>query len=212
MKNVTENSKYHHGDLRASLLEVACKVLHEEGIEGLSLRKLADRVGVSRTAPYHHFKNKNELLCAIAERGFEYWQEAFGTIFNQKNKGMREKYREFVLSYIKYATDNPEMYDLMFGRVIWKNNHETQSLKDIAYPCFQNQIKLTRNWQREGYMAIEHDSLRLAQVAWGTLHEITRLLIDGIFADSTHIEEMCNVAVELFIRQNSENDIGNEHD
>ena len=72
-KKATTKGSYHHGDLRSSLLEAAKAMLSESGIEGLSLRKLADRVGVSRTAPYHHFKDKNELLCAIAQEGFDHW-------------------------------------------------------------------------------------------------------------------------------------------
>jgi len=62
MKNTPEKTKYHHGDLRTTLLEVAGEMLKESGIEEVSLRKLAARVGVSRTAPYHHFKDKNALL------------------------------------------------------------------------------------------------------------------------------------------------------
>ena len=57
---------YHHGDLREALLQAAKALIGEAGIENLSLRKLAERAGVSRTAPYHHFSDKNDLLCAIA--------------------------------------------------------------------------------------------------------------------------------------------------
>jgi len=66
----TSRSSYHHGDLRAALLAAARDMIAEAGIEGLSLRKLAERAGVSRTAPYHHFQDKNDLLCAIAAEGF----------------------------------------------------------------------------------------------------------------------------------------------
>lgn len=203
MKSNVEKNTYHHGDLRASLIQAAGEMLNEEGIEALSLRKLADRVGVSRTAPYHHFKNKNELLCAIAEQGFTYWHNTLENILQQQDVPLREKYRDFVLAYIRYAADNPEMYDLMFGRVIWKTNSQTDALKEVAYPCFQNQIKLTRDWQQKGFLSADYDTLRLTQVTWGTLHGIARLLIDGIFADASHIEEMCDVAVQLFMQQHS---------
>lgn len=198
-------ASYHHGDLKVSLLQAATAMLSEGGIEVLSLRKLADRVGVSRTAPYHHFKNKNELLCALAEQGFHHWQDTAIRIFEQPDKTLPQKYREFVSAYIQYAAENPELYDLMFGRVIWKNNAATKSLKDVAYPCFQKQIQLTRSWQEQGFMAANHDTLRLAQVTWGTLHGIAMLLIDGIFADASHIEEMCDVAVQLFVQSQINN-------
>ncbi|MCW8832865.1 MAG: TetR/AcrR family transcriptional regulator, partial [Colwellia sp.] len=66
-------SSYHHGDLHSSLLETATAMITEQGIDALSLRKLAERIGVSRTAAYHHFKDKNDLLSAIAAQAFASW-------------------------------------------------------------------------------------------------------------------------------------------
>lgn len=201
MKKNSSKSNYHHGDLRASLLQAATEMLAETGIENLSLRKLADRVGVSRTAPYHHFKDKNELLCAIAEEGFRHWHRQAETILAQQELSAREKYRQFVHGYIGYAADNPEMYELMFGRAIWKQAAATQALKDVAYPSFQNQVTMTRKWQEMGLMSRDQDTLRLAQVTWGTMHGIARLLIDGIYADNSHIDEMCETLVNLFVNE-----------
>lgn len=197
---VAAKRQYHHGDLRSTLLDAASTMLREGGIEGLSLRKLADRVGVSRTAPYHHFKDKNELLCAIAEVGFKRWQSDARQIFQQTEVSTREKYRQFFQGYIAYAADNPEMYDLMFGRTIWKQNSATSDLRDAAYPSFQLQVKMTKQWQEQGLMPQGEDTLRLAQVTWGTMHGIARLLIDGIYADRSHIDEMCDCAVSLFTK------------
>lgn len=194
-------TNYHHGDLRGTLLCEANLLLKETGIEGLSLRKLADRVGVSRTAPYHHFKDKNELLCAIAEQGFIRWQQDAELIFNQSNVPPKEKYRRFFHGYISYAADNPELYDLMFGRTIWKQNSATQTLRNVAYPSFHHQVEMTKKWQSQGLMPTGEDTLRLSQVTWGTMHGIARLLIDGIYADRSHIDEMCDCAVNLFTQQ-----------
>jgi AcrR family transcriptional regulator len=205
-KPITQKPKpnkasYHHGDLRSTLLNAANTLLKETGIEGLSLRKLADKVGVSRTAPYHHFKDKNQLLCAIAEQGFVRWQQDAETIFKQDDLSPTEKYRQFFHGYISYAADNPELYDLMFGRTIWKQNSATNELRDVAYPSFNYQVQMTKDWQLQGLLPISEDSLRLAQVTWGTMHGIARLLIDGIYADQNHIDEMCDCAVSLFTRQ-----------
>lgn len=200
-KAETAKTRYHHGDLRSSLLDAAKAMLKEHGIEGLSLRKLADRVGVSRTAPYHHFKDKNELLCAIAEEGFKHWQSDAQLIFAQTGLSTRDKYRQFFQGYIGYAADNPEMYDLMFGRTIWKQNSATQGLREAAYPSFQHQVEMTKKWQQQGLMPQGEDTLRLAQVTWSTMHGIARLLIDGIYADRSHIDEMCECAVNLFTRE-----------
>ena len=201
LKSKQKKPSYHHGDLRSTLLNAANVLLKEMGIEGLSLRKLADKVGVSRTAPYHHFKDKNQLLCAIAEQGFVRWQQDAEFIFNQTGVPPKEKYRQFFHGYISYAADNPELYDLMFGRTIWKLNSATNELRDVAYPSFHNQVEMTKKWQAQGLMPNNEDTLRLSQVTWGTMHGIARLLIDGIYADRSHIDEMCDCAVNLFTQQ-----------
>jgi AcrR family transcriptional regulator len=200
-KSKQDKSSYHHGDLRGTLLNAASLMLKEMGIEGLSLRKLADKVGVSRTAPYHHFTDKNQLLCAIAEQGFLRWQQDAKFIFNQTELSPKEKYRQFFHGYIRYAADNPEMYDLMFGRTIWKKNSATSELRAVAYPSFHHQVEMTKEWQTQGLMPSDEDTLRLSQVTWGTMHGIARLLIDGIYADRSHIDEMCDCAVNLFTLQ-----------
>jgi AcrR family transcriptional regulator len=201
LKPKQNKPSYHHGDLRSTLLNAANVLLKEPGIEGLSLRKLADKVGVSRTAPYHHFKDKNQLLCAIAEQGFVQWQQDAANIFNQTGLSPKDKYRQFFHGYISYAADNPELYDLMFGRTIWKQNSATNELRNAAYPSFNHQVEMTKKWQSQGLMPKDENTLRLSQVTWGTMHGIARLLIDGIYADRSHIDEMCDCAVNLFTQQ-----------
>jgi len=197
-------SSYHHGDLRDTLLHAATEMVANTGIEGLSLRKLAEKVGVSRTAPYHHFKDKNELLCGIAEEGFKIWSQQAQAIFDDDSLSMKERYRRFVKGYVNYAVENPELYELMFGRVIWRDNSSTQTLRDVAYPCFQGQVAMTRMWQDKGLLATSEDTLRVAQVTWATLHGLARLVIDGIYADTSHLDEMCECAVNLFLQNDSD--------
>ena len=62
---------YHHGNLRAALLARAEETLSQEGAGELSLRELARQVGVSHAAPRRHFPDKQALLDALAEDGFE---------------------------------------------------------------------------------------------------------------------------------------------
>jgi AcrR family transcriptional regulator len=205
MTQTSKKTAYHHGDLRCSLVETGAKMINEVGIEGLSLRKLAERIGVSRTATYHHFNNKNDLLCAIAALGFIQWQKHAETIFDDKQLSGEEKFRQFVHQYINFATQNPSLYELMFGKTIWKNNTSDQPLRDIAYPSFNYQLAMTKIWQQQGLLLKNENSLRLAQVTWGTLHGIVRLLIDGIYLDTTHIEEMSECVVKVFIQSAKNN-------
>jgi len=201
MRINSEIPSYHHGDLRQSLLEVATHMIGESGIEGLSLRKLASSAGVSRTAPYHHFKDKNALLCAIAEQGFRQYHTNISKDFNNQSLSMAERFKLFIHSYVAFASNNPELYELMFGRTIWKYEKSTQALRDIAYPCFQYQLEMTKTWQELGLLNSQENPLRLSQVIWGTLHGITKLMIDGIYSDSSHVAEICECAVNVFMKK-----------
>ncbi|MCC2604591.1 TetR/AcrR family transcriptional regulator [Planctobacterium marinum] len=198
--SVQDKKQYHHGDLRNTLLLAATEMLVDGGIEGLSLRKLADRVGVSRTAPYHHFKDKSALLCGIAQEGFKRWQSRLNAILDCTELNDAEKYRAMVKVYLYYASENPEIYELMFGRTIWKSDNATPDLKSVAYPCFQAHVELVRQWQQKGILNAQEDSLRLAQVSWATMHGLARLLIDGVYADVSHLDEMCDCLVNSFIK------------
>lgn len=202
----SKTSTYHHGDLQSSLLTTATAMIAEQGIEALSLRKLAQRIGVSRTAAYHHFKDKNDLLSAIAAQGFVSWQQQAEEIFNNSQLTDKEKYQTFVQYYVRFATKNASIYKLMFGSTLWKKEDDTQNssqtLIDVAYPSFQYQVKMTEIWQQKGILPKSQNTLRLAQVTWATLHGIAQLVIDGIYADASQVDEMCQCAVELFTSQN----------
>ena len=193
------NKQYHHGDLRKSLITSATKMLQESEIESLSLRKLAERVGVSRTAAYHHFKDKNDLLSAIAAQGFMQWQHQAEQTFNDPALSVKQMYQEFVHNYVQFAYQNPAIYQLMFGNTLWKNNNSSNELKDIAYPSFQYQVQIVKTLQAKGLMSTSQSALRLAQVTWATLHGLAQLVIDGIYADASHLNEMCDCAIELFL-------------
>ncbi len=193
---------YHHGDLRAQLLDVAARLLREEGESGLSMRRLAQELGVSRTAPYHHFSDKHSLLCGIAEEGFRRFRQINddrqvwdGSAFSEA------KLLAFVRRYIDFAVSNAEYYDLMFGGQLWKSAALTESLKAEAYTAFREYVANIRQLQAGGAFADDFDPLRYAQLSWSTLHGMSRLLIDGIYLDSSTVEEMCSTAAAMFWRQ-----------
>ncbi|MEM8496583.1 MAG: TetR/AcrR family transcriptional regulator [Pseudomonadota bacterium] len=189
------NNPYHHGDLRKILINEAARLLSQNGENGLSMRKLAGEIGVSRTAPYHHFKDKHELLCAIAEEGFH----RFDKIFVLDYPTISEKdLQDFARAYLSFAIDSSEYYDLMFGGKLWKSKVLTKTLKEAAYACFRQYVEQVHRWQASRPPNPNLDALRYAQVTWSALHGMSRLLIDGIYLDKAAMNPICDQAGTMF--------------
>jgi AcrR family transcriptional regulator len=106
---------YHHGDLRAVLLDAGEAELAERGIEGFSLRGVAKRAGVSHAAPAHHFRDINGLLTDLAATGFRRfvdYQKA------RQKKAEGDPLAQLVaagLGYIDFAMAHPALFRLMFS-------------------------------------------------------------------------------------------------
>lgn len=195
-------STYHHGDLRRTLLDEAALLLREEGEKGLSMRALAARAGVSRTAPYHHFKDKQDLLCAIAEEGF---RRFVGVLTLAGDQLSEKRLQRFVHDYLKFALENAEYYDLMFGSQLWKSEGITETLRQEAHGSFRFYLEQAREWQRQGHVNKDLDTLRYSQVTWSTLHGMSRLLIDGVYLAPEAMEPVCHQAASMFWRELSVN-------
>lgn len=115
------SKQYHHGDLKASLIEAANTILLRDGADALSLRAIAAEVGVSHMAPYAHFKNKKELITSIAEAGFVKMADTMEVVAfelkSKKNLAPGELVLAYGVSYLEFATANPQLYRLMLGQV-----------------------------------------------------------------------------------------------
>ena len=190
--------RYHHGDLRSALLREAALLLRDDGVESLSLRRLAERTGVSRMAPYHHFKDKHALLCALASEGFRALDSMITEAQLAAGADLGHGLRDFVRAYLHFAMENPEQYELMFGRAIWKNAEPTAELRDIAYHAFRHYA------ERIGALVSQtrlpgSRPLRLAQASWATLHGLCKLMLDGIYVDRADMEEVSEEAVRLMV-------------
>jgi AcrR family transcriptional regulator len=197
-----DRKAYHHGDLRKALLDDAVKLLREKGEAGLSMRNLAARAGVSRTAAYHHFEGKHALLCAVAEEGFKRFGKVFYPPEMEGDDSLNEqRIQRFVQDYIKFATGNSEYYDLMFGSQLWKTEKLTETLTQEAYRTFRGYVDGIRGWQESGQISKKLDPLRYAQVSWSTLHGMSRLLIDGIYVDNQSRNAMCQAAADMLWRE-----------
>ena len=108
-----ESRPYHHGDLRRALVEAACRLLEKEGAQALSLRAVAREAGVSPAAPYHHFKDKSELLDAVAHEGWEKLDLAFQAA-RDAHTSPPDRVRELGVAYVCFASQHPDLYRVMY--------------------------------------------------------------------------------------------------
>jgi AcrR family transcriptional regulator len=190
-----DKSSYHHGDLKRALLEETARILREEGEDALSLRRLAANLGVSRTAPYNHFRNKEALLCAVAEEGFERFARAMKSA-RVRSRGLngRAAMLASVKAYVNFARRNQEYYDLMYGSRSWHAGSGTESLAVAARGTLRGDIERLQRWQKRGGIRRDVDVVRFAQVYWGMLHGISRLLLDGVYTGSSSVAQLCEAA------------------
>lgn len=170
-------------------------MMRETGLESLSLRQLAQRAGVSASALYHHFRNKNDLLCALAEEGFRELDEVVHRAAGDTRGCTRDRALRFVRAYVSYAAEHPEIYELMFGRTIWKAGEPTESLRALAYETFRRYVDYAGGLDPR--MRRGKAGLRRAQAQWATVHGLCRLIIDGIYADDADVGGMTAAAAEL---------------
>jgi AcrR family transcriptional regulator len=130
---VTE-PKYHHGDLRRAILEAALELIKEAGIQSLSLREIARRIGVTPAAPYHHFKDRGELLLQIGMQGY-------GDLFQvleqaaAKAHGAEDECEAEFRAYLHFAREHSAVYAVMFSGELVRHDDGRQ-VKTVADRCF----------------------------------------------------------------------------
>ncbi|MFM1960176.1 MAG: hypothetical protein RL588_1693 [Pseudomonadota bacterium] len=109
-----ETRPYHHGDLRRALVGAGRRLLEAEGGADLSLRAVAREAGVSPAAPYHHFRDKSELLDALAIEGWDQLGEQMRAALAEAGPD-QNRLVTLGVAYVKFARQNPAIYRVMFA-------------------------------------------------------------------------------------------------
>lgn len=106
-------SSYHHGDLRAAIIDTAIAIAEEDGLPALSVREIARRLGVSHAAPARHFANRAALLAGLATAAFSLFADSLERSGQSKPPG-RECLAALGVAYIRFALRRPALFRLMF--------------------------------------------------------------------------------------------------
>lgn len=166
---------YHHGNLRVALLDAAIHLIAEVGPAGFNLREVARRAGVSHNAPYRHFRNRDDLMAAVAEQGFRELIQAMLAGAGSHARA-RDRLKQAGLAYVRFALRRPQHFAIMFDAPNLTTRHPDST--DPSARAFGTLVTLVEACQQEGSLP-RGDTLQLALVAWCTVHGIAKLGIAG---------------------------------
>lgn len=161
------NRTYHHGDLRAALVEAGLALIEERAVEDFSLRELARRVGVSATAVYRHFPDKAALMSALAGEGLAKLAMAQGAA-SARAGGGRAGFSATGVAYVHFARENPGLFRMIFS-------HPAPQQCDDRMPDDATAML------RAGAAKVAKDGVDpaiLALRAWSVVHGLAMLMLD----------------------------------
>lgn len=170
--------RYHHGNLRDALLEAAEDILKIKGIDDLSLRNLAKATGVTQAAPYSHFRDKDELLAAVAERGFQKLalqmaEQAAGSVTTQ------QRLEKLVTAYIRFACDNKPLFRLMFGQPLT----DMKRFPTLAMTAGKSYALISTTLAQRVAPTVETSFLTVT--VWSLCHGLATLVMEGLLKTET---------------------------
>jgi len=170
-------ASYHHGNLRATLIDTSLKLIEEKGVRALTLREIGTRAGVSRTAAYRHFTNKADLLAAISEAGFKEFGDALEAA---RQQAIDSPLEAMAVAYVRFASQHSAHYEVMF---------EDSSVPggEYAVRAFNILEETVRQGQKAGQIR-PGDSIQLARLLWSLVHGISTLRLDP---DPTNFTIFC---------------------
>lgn len=109
-----ERRSYHHGNLREALVQAALDLIGTKGPAGFTFAEAARAAGVSAAAPYRHFRDRDDLMADVARRGFEKFETALSTAWNEGKPDPHTAFHNLGRAYLAFARDEPSYYTAMF--------------------------------------------------------------------------------------------------
>ena len=169
---------YHHGNLRAALLEQAEQTLREEGVDALSLRALARQAGVSHAAPRRHFADRQALLDALAESGWARLGAEVRAAVQRAGTDYEARLRAAGKAYVRFATRDAALLELMFAG---RQGTQVAALHEAAAGAFSALVEIVQEGQASGVVE-RGDPERMALLLFATVQGIAAVANAGIVA------------------------------
>ncbi|RVW04370.1 TetR/AcrR family transcriptional regulator [Rhodococcus xishaensis] len=187
---------YHHGSLRQVLLTRAESTLEEDGVDGISLRRLAREAGVSHAAPSKHFRDRQALLDALVESGFRRLTEALEQAFDEAEPHARARLGALASAYVTFALTHRELLALMYS------SKQAPGAAAAVVEAGRTPMDLTVRIVTEAQAAGDigpGDPLHIALVAFATFHGVAAVAAGGMLYGAS-VDEVVAAASDTFWR------------
>jgi len=171
-----KSDQYHHGDLKNALIDAGINILKQKGIRGLSLRSAAQEAGVSHSAPYAHFKDKQALIAAISTRGLQQFYEKVSQIAECHQKEPNVQLYEVAWAYVSFAMHDTGLFKIIFSSII-EREHDYPDFVKISHQNFGLIVDVIENNQRAGILK-RGDSNLIAISIWSMVHGFISLYLE----------------------------------
>lgn len=177
-KLANKRKSYHHGNLYNELLSEAAQTIKKDGLAKLSLRKLAKKCGVSVTASYRHFADKNDLVVAVTQRGYELLYDHLNTILKKKSKhSVITRLKSLGYGYVEFAQQHQNFFYIMYGDHLLPENY-TPELNNISNKVYELLETIIEEGIKNKVLK-KDDADRVTFSMWAYLHGITLLILQG---------------------------------
>ena len=180
MSTETAKAAYHHGDLPAALIEAALEIIEEQGPQALTIRKVAQRAGVSHAAPYRHFPDKDYLILSVVERGFELLDQSMERARAAAGDDPLAQFAASGEAYIDFALSCPAYYRVMFsGDLLNSKGHE--ALRHTSTAALRRMVEDMETCQQLGILRPGDPVLQATSII-STVHGFVSLANDNRLA------------------------------
>jgi AcrR family transcriptional regulator len=194
--------QYHHGDLEVALITTARKFVKKNGLESLSLRQIAHEIGVSPSAAYHYFPDRNSLLAALGFSLFEeladYQERELAKVAGTSARAARERFRILGRTYFEWAIREPHFFNLMFSDFCLIETSVDQAREENR--AYQTLIHCLDDLVQTGSM---DKKLRASAelLSWSVVHGTTSLIVSGHLETEDFERALDSLELALGIRK-----------
>ncbi|PID62441.1 MAG: TetR family transcriptional regulator [Gammaproteobacteria bacterium] len=174
-RHIAGKAGYHHGNLRAQLVEASRQLVEEKGPDHFSVSEACRVAGVSTAAPYKHFRDKADMLKAVALGGLAREQAQMQAALAENSAEGHERIKALGRVYIRFACEEPGVFRLLFGSFgANADDPELTEKGEANYALLQQEVM-----RGLGRQTVDAEVEKRSLMLWSFVHGLAFLMIDG---------------------------------